>query len=184
MSRARAIERIIDAVIQREGGYSDHPSDRGGPTMCGITEAVAREAGYAGPMPALPLELARRIYAERYYRAPGFYRVALVAPLIAEELVDTGVNMGPATATRFLQRALNSMNLQGRLYPDLLIDGHLGDLTMAALKAYLTHRQRDGEPVLLTALNCLQGARYIELTEARPANEDFVFGWLRERVML
>lgn len=36
------IDRLIDAVIAREGGFSDHPADRGGATRWGITEAVAR----------------------------------------------------------------------------------------------------------------------------------------------
>ena len=35
--------------------------------------------------------------------------------------------------------------------------------------------------MLLTALNCLQGARYIELAETRAADERFVFGWLANR---
>jgi hypothetical protein len=36
--------------------------------------------------------------------------------------------------------------------------------------------------VLLTALNCLQGARYIELTEGREADEAYLFGWAANRV--
>ena len=35
------IDQLIDDVIGREGGYSDHPADKGGPTKWGITEAVA-----------------------------------------------------------------------------------------------------------------------------------------------
>jgi hypothetical protein len=37
--------------------------------------------------------------------------------------------------------------------------------------------------VLLTAMNCLQGDRYIQIAEARPSQERFVYGWLRARVM-
>jgi len=36
--------------------------------------------------------------------------------------------------------------------------------------------------VLLTALNCSQGARYLELAEGREKNEDFLFGWVLNRV--
>ena len=34
---SRSIEQMIDDVIRREGGYVDHPRDRGGPTNFGIT---------------------------------------------------------------------------------------------------------------------------------------------------
>jgi hypothetical protein len=49
-----SVDTLIDEVISREGGYVDHPADRGGPTMFGITEAVARANGYDGPMRNLP----------------------------------------------------------------------------------------------------------------------------------
>ena len=35
-------ESIIDEVIAREKGFSDHKNDSGGATKDGITEAVAR----------------------------------------------------------------------------------------------------------------------------------------------
>ena len=44
------IDTLIDGVIGREGGYSNHPADRGGPTRWGVTEAVARANGYRGDM--------------------------------------------------------------------------------------------------------------------------------------
>ena len=37
---------------------------------------------------------------------------------------------------------------------------------------------------MLKALNCLQGERYIGLAEGRPANEEFVWGWIKNRVDL
>jgi hypothetical protein len=36
--------------------------------------------------------------------------------------------------------------------------------------------------VILRALNCLQGARYFDITETRAANEEFFFGWMLNRV--
>ena len=49
-----SIDDLIDSLIDREGGYSNHPADRGGPTNYGITEAVARAQGYRGHMRDLP----------------------------------------------------------------------------------------------------------------------------------
>lgn len=176
------IESIIDATIGKEGGYSNHPADRGGPTRWGITQAVAHRNGYRGDMYALPRETAIAIYRAEYFEKPGFVGVAALSPAIAEELFDTGVNMGPAIPSMMLQRCLNALNRGGTDYPDLLVDGKIGPGTIAALRAYLKVRGKEGEGVLLKALNCLQGERYVDLAEKRPANEAFLYGWIRTRI--
>lgn len=175
------IDELIDAVIDREGGYTDHPADRGGPTRWGVTEATARAHGWAGDMRAFPRGEAAAIYRRLYWRRPGFDAVAARAPAVAAELFDTGVNMGPAVAVGFLQRALNALNRGQADYPDLLVDGVSGVATLAALDAFLIRRP-NGEEVLLKALNALQGERYLALAEQRPANEAFVYGWLANRI--
>lgn len=178
------IEQMIDGIIKREGGYVDHAADRGGPTNWGVTEKVARANGYQGDMRTLPEAIARSIYRREYWTAPAFDQVATLSSVLAQELLDTGVNMGQEVAGRYLQRALNVLNQEAKLFPDLKVDGVVGAGTLAALRAYLAKRGREGERVLLTALNCLQGAGYIEIAEKRPSQEAFVFGWLRERVVL
>lgn len=177
-------DHLIDGVIGREGGYANHPDDRGGETMWGVTVAVARRYGYAGPMRTMPRAEAVRIYRVRYWTEPGFAEVAALSLPIAEELFDTGVNMGPAVASGFLQRSLNALNRQGKDYPDLKPDGDVGPATLNALKAYLRVRGAEGVGVMLKALNVLQGERYIALADARAANESFLYGWLRTRVGL
>lgn len=176
------IEDLIDAVIDREGGYSNHPADHGGATRWGITEAVARQHGYAGDMRALPRGEAVAIYRRIYWLRPRFDAVAARAPLIAAELFDTGVNMGPAVAVALLQRALNALNRGARDYPDMAVDGRIGPVTLAALDAFLTRRGHGGETVLLKAIEALQGERYVALAERRPANEAFLYGWLANRI--
>ena len=51
-------------------------------------------------------------------------------------------------------------------------------------RLYLQRRGKEGELVMLTALNCQQGMRYIELCEARERNEEFVYGWFKNRVVI
>lgn len=178
------VDQIIEGVVGREGGFTDNPKDKGGPTRWGITQAVARQYGYTGDMRTLPREVAKAIYLELYYVGPKFDQVHALSPRIAEELTDTGVNMGQAVAAKFLQRALNAFNREASIYPDITVDGQLGIRSLAALRAYLEHRGAEGEEVILKALNCLQGERYIGLAEGRPANEEFVYGWIRTRVEL
>ena len=180
------VRQAIDELIKLEGGYTDHPSDRGGPTRYGITQAVAREAGYHGDMREFPRHMAVTIYERRYWTQPGFDRVAGISEAVAIELFDAGVLSGPATAVRWLQTALSRLNMQQRLYPDLVTDGVLGRVTLDALGRYMDARRvQDGETVLLRALNCMQG-HYMMITviDARRENEDFLFGWLRARVKI
>ena len=175
-------DEIINGVLEREGGYVNHPSDKGGPTNYGVTEKIALAHGYSN-IRSLTKEQARAIYEADYWYGPRFDQVSLLSPDIAAELCDTGVNMGPALAAKFLQRVLNVMNNQQKLYFDLKADGQIGPRTISTLKQYLTSRGSKAEDVMLKALNSLQGARYIELSELRQANEAFTFGWF-ERVAL
>lgn len=177
-----SIDTLIDGVIGREGAYSNNPNDTGGETMWGITARVARANGYQSPMRSMPRDTARDIYFSQYVQKPGFAAVMQVSEAIAEELVDTGVNMGPGVASLFLQQSLNGLNSQGHDYADIKEDADVGPGTITALKAFLVKRGPEGERILLRALNCLQGARYIELARGRAANEAFLYGWLRTRV--
>ena len=178
------IDAIIEGVIDREGGYSNNAADRGGETMYGITKATARRNGYGGEMRALPREVAKAIYMREYVTQPGFGAIIPLSEGVAAELVDTGVNMGPSVPARFLQMALNGLNNGGKLYKDIVEDADVGPATVGALAAYLKKRGKEGETVMLTALNCMQGARYIELARTRTANATFLYGWLRTRVKL
>lgn len=176
------IAPYIDALILREGGYVDHPADHGGKTRWGITEAVARQNGYDGDMRHLPREKAEAIYRQVYWTAPRFDRIAKRAKRLAIRLLDSGVNVGPAVASGFLQRALNALNRNGRDFPDLLVDRQIGPVTLAALDAFLKLRGAQGEEVLCKAIDALQGVHYIHLAEARPSQEAFAYGWIANRI--
>ena len=114
-------DTAFEKLLGHEGGFSDHAADPGGKTRYGITEAVAREVGYRGDMREMPLDLAKRIYMERYWR-----------PVRADELpagvryavFDAAVNSGPGQAVKWLQRAAGVAD-----------DGVLGPKTLAAANA-------------------------------------------------
>lgn len=175
-------DQIFDGIVGREGGFVDDPNDRGGATRWGITEKVARAHGYQGDMRDLPRETALAILDADYWTGPRFDKIHAISPRIAEELCDTGVNMGPSVPVSMLQRWLNAFNQQGSIYPDMVVDGQIGPRTLSALKLFLAKRDEEGETVLLIALNCSQGQRYLELAEQRAENESFVYGWMLNRV--
>jgi lysozyme family protein len=176
------IDQLVGGLMEREGGYVNHPADKGGPTCFGITEAVARAQGYRGSMRQLSREEAATIYKRLYWLRPRFDEVAKRSLRLAAELFDTGANMGPAVAATFLQRALTALNRNSSDYPDLVPDGRVGDRTLAALDTFMKLRGPNGEIVLLRALESLQGERYLRLAERRPANEAFLYGWLANRI--
>jgi len=113
--------KLIEGILTREGGYVNDSSDSGGETNWGITIAVARQYKYIGEMIDLPKEKAFNIYSDMYWDVVKADKMLSLSERVTEEVVDTGVNMGPPRAVRFLQRCLNVLNLQGKHYADWLI---------------------------------------------------------------
>jgi len=95
----KAFEKAFNHTVGVEGGYSDHPSDRGGKTMFGITEAVARSYGYSGDMRSMPLSTAKDIYSKKYWDKLNLDEVSKMSEPLAAKLFDIGVNMGQASRT-------------------------------------------------------------------------------------
>ena len=92
----------FEKLLKHEGGFSDHSADPGGKTRYGITEAVARDVGYRGDMRELPLDLAQRIYKDRYWDAVQ----AEALPVDVRYIVfDGAVNSGITQSAKWLQRA-------------------------------------------------------------------------------
>lgn len=171
-------------TVGHEGDFSDDPNDSGGATRFGITEAVARANGYVGPMQLLSFDLARQIAYAQYWKQNRLDDIAAISNPVAIELFDTGYNMGIATAAKFLQRCLNAFNREQKDYPDVTVDGVMGNMTIFALRKFFVVRRSDGEKVLLRALNGLQCAGYVELALARQKDEKFVFGQILNRVII
>ena len=113
-------DQAFDILLKHEGGFSDHSADPGGKTRYGITEAVAREAGYRGDMRELPVDLAKRIYKSRYW---GAVRAEELPEAIRYAVFDAAVNSGPRQAIRWLQRAVGVKD-----------DGIIGPQTLAAVR--------------------------------------------------
>lgn len=162
--------KLIEDIISREGGYVNHPADKGGPTNYGIIQATARANGYFGDMRDLPRGTAVAIYSKQYVKP--FEGVK--DDKILEELVDTAINMGVKTSVSFLQRSMRAFGY------GIIADGIIGPKTIAACNEFL---KRSGSTlVLIRMLNSLQGERYISLTEKNPSQQAFLFGWFTNRV--
>ena len=147
-------DQAFTTLLKHEGGFSDHPADPGGKTRYGITEAVAREVGYRGDMRELPLDLAKRIYKDRYWDA---VRAEELPEAIRYALFDAAVNSGPRQAIRWLQRAVGAKD-----------DGIIGPQTLALV--------RDADPEQLVRRMLAQRLRFMTNLPTWPT---FGRGWAR-----
>lgn len=143
-------EKAIGYVLENEGGFSDDPNDRGGPTKYGITEAEATNHGYE--VRALTIEQAKAIYVSDYWR---FDDVA--DQRIATKLFDMAVNMGQRTAAKIAQRLCG-----------VVLDGVIGPNTVAAINGKLT----------LDMLRDACVIRYAHIVAADPTQARFIVDWM------
>lgn len=184
------VKDIIRGILQREGSVYKNRMESGRmvASRWGVTaDALSAWRGHTvtdADVEALSGDEAMALYMKQYVDAPGFGALLPLSNAVAVEVIDTGVNMGQATAAKLLQRCLNVFNHNGKDYPDLTVDGNCGPGTAAALAAFMKARGADGEKVLLRALNSLQGSYYIGLTEQKPDDEDFIYGWILQRVSM
>lgn len=171
-----------------EGGYANDKDDVGQETYKGVSRRYHPSwpgwkiiDSYKGKSDFLnrvysDVELEKLVNA--FYKT-NFWDVNLLDEFssqnIANEIFDTGVNMGHRRAATFLQRALNVLNKNGKLYPDLVEDGVIGSGTLKALNACLAYR---GDVYVHKILNILQGAHYIDFMKKSSIQEKFAYGWL------
>lgn len=114
-------DQAFDRLLGHEGGFVDDPRDPGGATNFGITQAVARAEGYAGPMRDLPVAKAKDIYRARYW-AP--VRADELPDSVRFDVFDAAVNHGASQSAKWLQRAVGTQP-----------DGVIGAVTVAAARA-------------------------------------------------
>lgn len=148
-----AFVKLIDP--QHEGGYSNDPRDPGGETMFGVTIAVARANGYAGPMRTMPRATAAAIYLAHYWTPAG---CDVVPDILKYDLFDMAVNQGVPAAIKALQHAAG-----------VLEDGVLGAMTLQAVRAALPVR-------LLFRFEAVRLVHYAECSDPQLLN--YGRGWL------
>ena len=138
MTMTDPFEIALAELLGIEGGFSDIAEDRGGKTNWGITEGVARGEpyNYGGDMRNLPVDLMQRIYREGYWdvRRLQLSNVATTTSTpIASEIFEQAVNTGVYRTGKRVQRVLNVLNRDEKLYEDMTVDGWLWSNTVAAM---------------------------------------------------
>lgn len=171
------IDLIIEAIIEREGGYVNHPDDKGGETKYGITKETAQRYGYTGQMKKLDKAVAKAIYLDTYLMDTGIAKILPLAGPLAVYLLDYAVHSGPNKAIRDLQDSLNVFNNRGRLWSDIGVDGVLGSQTTNALAKAINTRGSAMVDVLLESIDDRRGVLLQNIAKKNQSQEVFLWGW-------
>ena len=183
-------EESFYKTMGHEGGYVNDPDDAGGETYKGISRKYnptwngwiliddCKKFDFSmeqciemkwDNMENLVLDF----YKKKYWNP--WWGDKIDDQTIANEMFDTSVNIGISRAVKFLQKSLNCLNRNGKLYSDIIEDGDFGQNTFQAYKSLPT---KDHE-ILFKMMNVLQGMHYINYMTKSPAQEKYARGWFK-----
>ena len=158
MTSRELFEKAIEVVLEHEGGFVDHPDDKGGATNFGISERYNPGVDVAN----LTREAAIEIYWERYWEGKNYDRLP---ERLAIKVFDLAVNMGRRTAGAILQRALRAVGTR------VSIDGIIGRETSGAAS-------RACEIAVLAAVRSEAAGEYRIRLVRDESQEVFAEGWI------
>ena len=175
----------FNKALSNEGLISNNKSDHGGFTYRGISQTkhptwpgwkIIDSHVETGYIPSLLNDAALQNLVIEFYRTEFWNKIQgdlLPSQLITDELFESSINLGVPAASEILQKTINLLNRNARLFPDILVDGIIGTQTLAALNKSIA---ANGEKLFFNLLNYYQAKRYIEIIEKDHTQEIFI-GW-------
>ena len=152
-------ETCLSLLLVHEGGYTNHPSDPGGPTNFGITiedyRRYVKVNATAADVRRMRLDEAKIIYREKYWDAQ---RCDELPAGVNYAVFDYGVNSGTGRSGKVLRRMLG--------LPD--DSSTVTDAVIAAARA--------ADPKILIAAICDERLRFLQALKTWPV---FGAGWGR-----
>lgn len=182
-----SLDNLTIRIMRREGWDTEtnDPADSGGNTKFGVTQSTLNSA--RRKYPSLPSRVSdltvadtKLIFSNEYMREPKFDLIYNLTNIIGEQVIDFGILAGPSTSARLLQRVLNVLNNEEKRWPDIKVDGIIGNASLGALSLAVTSGYAKDVSLSLAAL---QGAYLIELAERRVKDERFIRGWQAKRAV-
>lgn len=166
-----SIEKMIRDILRREGGYVDHPNDRGGPTNYGITQSTLSlylgRAASDYDVKSLAEDVAIEIYEQNYYYKPAIHKLPeFIQPFI----FDSAVNHGARRAIKFVQTVVNEVGHT----PALSVDGAMGPNTAKGAEWAFAAM---GD-FFLAALIAERRSFYNIIVANNPSQQVFYRGWM------
>ena len=109
---ASTYDAALARLLAHEGGYTNHPSDPGGPTNYGITihdyRKYVNANATAADIRSMPVETAKRIYRQKYWNAQ---RCDELTAGVDYATFDYGVNSGIGRSGKVLRRRARAPRL-------------------------------------------------------------------------
>ncbi len=167
----RGFKEDLKVILNFEGGYVNNPSDGGGATNKGITQATYtayRQANNLNFKDVKEIDDSEvtAIYLD-FYNSCGADRVAEINPRMATELFDFAINAGPVQAVKTLQRSVGA-------YPD----GMLGPATLNAIRNQLSLIEAS------RAFALQRIAFYFKICQQKPNQKQFLMSWLSRPLII
>jgi len=163
-----SVQSIADAILTREGGFVNDPSDPGGATNFGVTIHTMRRLGLdlngdgridTADVRVLSRAQARRIFIDHYFTEP---RIGWLPDALHPSVFDMNVNAG-RWSIRLLQRLCTDMGFR------TAGDGRIGPRTRqnaaAAFAAAPDH--------MVDAYAIARRNYYYRLADRRPASRKY-----------
>lgn len=170
---ASSVIEMVNDILRREGGFIDHPDDRGGPTNFGITLRTLADARSLAPdqlnaedVRNMSIDEARQIFFDRYFSKP---KIDQLPALIQPQVFDMSINHGPGAAIKMLQQVLSDTG------QECSVDGGIGDET---LRCAVRATGVLGE-VLVNRLVDKRVSFYRAIVDRDASQGVFLRGWLR-----
>lgn len=165
-------------VLTSEGGFSDRPADKGGPTNQGVTlgtlKAYHSRYGFCDFDHDGDIDTADVLMLDTPDEVAPIYKRLFWDKIMGDDLpagldyliFDSAVNHGSINAGKFLQRALNRM--PGK---SLLVDGCIGPKTLEAVPSLNTRQ-------LIVDVLRERDIFYRKIISCDPSQEKFFKGWM------
>ena len=112
----------------------------------------------------------RGLEVEKFYRASFWNKwfEQLPSQDLANRVFDASVNMGPGTAVRLLQEAVNNFR---KVLPSITVDGAWGPITIDVVNNCWTEK-------FVISFQQVRAAYYLRIVDADPSKARYLHAWL------
>jgi lysozyme family protein len=160
------LDDALEFLLDEEGGWSNHPADRGGATMYGITQKAydswrRKKKRTLQSVRLVSKDEARELYEEEYWLAASCHKLPWPISYLC---FDAAVNSGPLRGKQWVQTGLG-----------VKADGAIGPASVAAAELAV----KSGDAGKLLGIVDARATFLARLVQKTPSQAAFLLGWWR-----